>query len=304
MKCLANFPHFDWAALAFSFCAALQFPASISAEESTGSEPAAPRLLRDPVAVASAPLPDPTPKPLVLPPAVVLDTVEYILPAEGRSIIVQKTEPPPGYVPPPVNPPQPSPPPSAPSEEFLAKARAAAANRPQMRYLRFSATVYPTGATEEGRKATLVRWTHERQSYQAWSSIDWNHFRGLGRFASADGKTIYSCLMGIGDATRWRQRPSSPVPPDFQPGEIAFRLIEGDANNQAALADLETLHNLYRTDGHRLKLAHEIRENAIAERQAWLEAHPPQPQDIIVRHWDVTPPAPASNPTTGTEERP
>jgi hypothetical protein len=248
-------------------------------------------------------LPDPAPKPLVLPPAVVLDTVEYILPAEGRSIIVQKTEPPPGYVPPPVNPP-PAPLPAVPSEEFLAKARAAAANRPRMKILHFSATVYPLGSVQDGRKATLVRWTHDRQNYQAWSSIDWNHFRALGHFASADGKTIYSCLMGIGDATRWRQRPGSPVPPDFQPGEIAFRLIEGDDANQAAIADLEILHTLYRADGHRLKLAHEIREKAIAERQAWLEANPPQPQDIIVRHWDVTPPAPESNSTTGTEARP
>ena len=299
----SRFPSLGRTFLAIALFGLGQFPASISAEESTGSEPTAPRLLHDPVAIASAPLPDPTPKPVVLPPAVVLDTVEYVLPAEGRSIIVQKTEPPPGYIPPPISPPLPAPP-AAPSEEFLAKARAAAANRPQMRFLRFSATVYSVGPEDAARKATLVRWTHDRKSYQAWSSVDWNHFRALGQFASADGKTIYSCLMGIGDATRWRQRPGSPVPPEFQPGEIAFRVIEGDAANKPALADLEILHNLYRTDGHRLKLAHEIREKAIAERQAWLEANPPQPQDIIVRHWDVTPPAPESNPTTGTEERP
>ena len=164
----SRFPSLGRTFLAIALFGLGQFPASISAEESTGSEPAAPRLLHDPVAIASAPLPDPTPKPVVLPPAVVLDTVEYILPAEGRSIIVQKTEPPPGYVPPPVTPP-PAPLPAVPSEEFLAKARAAAANRPRMRYLRFSATVYPGGTEDAARKATLVRWTHDRQSHQAWS---------------------------------------------------------------------------------------------------------------------------------------
>jgi hypothetical protein len=149
----------------------------------------APRLLRDPVeaasAAASTPLPDPTPKPIVRPPAQVLDCVEYILPAEGRSIFVQKIAPPPGYVPPPVNPP-PSPPPAEPSEELLARIRAANANRPAIRWLRFSATVYPQ---LDGTSTTLVRWTHERMTYLAWSSIDWNHFRGLGRFESFDGKT-------------------------------------------------------------------------------------------------------------------
>jgi hypothetical protein len=271
----------------FTFAGFLVASAAPSLLASEPDSQSSPKLSQDPIAAASAPLPDPTPKAVVLPPAVVLDTVEYVLPAEGRSIIVQKTEPPPGYLPPPVNPPPPPPPPGAPSEEFLARARAAAANRPEMRYLRFSATVYPVGPIETARKATLVRWTHERQTYQAWSSIDWNHFRGLGRFDLADGKTTYSCMMGIGDASRWRHRPGAPVPPDFQPGEIGFRVIEGDTANKDALADLETLHDLYRVDGQRLKLASEIREKAIRERQAWIEANPPQPQDIIVRHWKV-----------------
>ena len=234
----------------------------------------------------------------MLPPAVVLDTVEYVLPAEGRSIIVQKIEPPPGYVPPSVNPPSSSPP-ALPSEELLARIRAANANRPAIRWLRFSATVYPQ---PDGTASTLVRWTHERKTYRAWSSIDWNHFRGLGRFESFDGKTQYWSMMGIGDAPRWRVKPDSMIPPAFPPGGVTYHVIEGDTANQAALADLETLHNLYRTDGHRLKLAHEIREKAIRERQAWLEAHPPQPEDTIVRHWDVTPPAPTTS--TETEARP
>ena len=275
----------------------------LPAQTAPSTEPAdAPRLLRDPVeaaaAAASAPLPDPNPKPVVLPPAQVLDCVEYILPAEGRSIFVQKIAPPPGYVPPPVNPP-PSPPPAVPSEELLARIRAANVNRPAIRWLRFSATVYPQ---PDGTTSTLVRWTHERKTYRAWSSIDWNHFRGLGRFESFDGKTQYWSMMGIGDAPRWREKHGSLVPPAFPPGEITYQIIEGDGTNRDALVDLEVLHNLYRTDGHRLKMAHEIREKAITERQAWLEAHPPQPQDIIVRHWDVTSPAPITTPET--EARP
>ena len=279
--------------------------ASLPAQDAPdpGLPPAdAPRLLRDPVeaatTAASAPLPDPNPEPFVLPPAAVLDTVEYVLPAERRSIFVQKIAPPLGYVPPPVNPP-PSPPAALPSEELLARIGAANANRLAIRWLSFSATVYPQ---PDGTSSTLVRWTHDRQNYQAWSSIDWNHFRGLDRFESFDGKTQYWLMMGIGDAPRWRVRPGSLVPPAFTPGEITYQIAEGDAANKDAVADLEVLHNLYRTDGHRLKLAHEILEKAITERQVWLEANPPQPQDIIVRHWDVTPPAPTT--TTETEIRP
>lgn len=95
------------------------------------------------------------------------------------------------------------------------------------------------------------------------------------------------------------------MPPVFQTGEIAFRVVEGDATNKEALVDLETLHDLYRSDGQRLKLAYEIRENALRERQAWLEANPPQPQDIIVRHWKVPEPAEvAPKARTGTEGQP
>lgn len=75
-------------------------------------------------------------------------------------------------------------------------------------------------------------------------------------------------MMAIGDATRWREKPGSIVPPTFQAGEVSYQIIEGDPANKDALADLEVLHNLYRTDGHRLKLAHEIREKANRERQA------------------------------------
>ena len=269
------------------------FKTMVKAQEMSAPTPPSPDrpvLSRDPVvdawAAASEPMPEPVAKPASLPPAVVLDTVEYMLPAEGRSIIVQKTEPPPGYIPPPVNPP-PVLPPAGPSEEFLARARAAAANRPQVHYLRFSATVYPTGPADVGAKATLVRWTHQRRHYMAWSSIDWNHFRALGRFHSADGKTIYSPMLGIGNATFVRERLGAPIPPDFQPGEVVYHIVEGDAADKEALADLEILHDLYRRDGQRLELAHDIREKASRERQAWLEANPPQPQDIIVRHWKV-----------------
>lgn len=111
--------------------------------------PDAPKLAFDPVAAASTPLPDPTPEPVVLPPAEVLDCVEYLVPGEGRSIIVQKLAPSPGYVAPPADEPA-SPQPGPPSEEFQARARAAAANRPEMRYLRFSATVCPSGTPESG----------------------------------------------------------------------------------------------------------------------------------------------------------
>ena len=275
----------------FLFVAAPRLPAQTDATVN----PDSPRLLNDPVAAASLPLPDPRPKPVVLPDAVVLDTVEYVLPAEGRSIIVQKIQKPAGYVPPPIPRPTSPPPAAAPSEESLAKARAAAVNRPQMRHLQFSSTVYPIGPVEDARKATLVRWTHDGQSYQAWSSIDWNHFRSIGQFASADGKTMYHCMMGIGNATGLRKHPNSPVPPDFKSGEITYQLTEGETTHSAALADLETLHNLYRTDGYRLKQAYEIREKAIAERKAWLEANPPKPEDIIVRHWDI--PSPKAQPS-------
>lgn len=59
--------------------------AGAPAQEAGGTnENTSPRLLREPVAAASVPPPDPGPKPVVLPPAGVLDSVEYILPTGGK----------------------------------------------------------------------------------------------------------------------------------------------------------------------------------------------------------------------------
>jgi hypothetical protein len=102
----------------------------------------------------------PPPPPEALEPVPVLRETEYVIPSEGRPVIVQEITPPA----------QPQPPPAPPvpvlSEEEraarLERWKAAAAKRPKYKVHMFSCTVY------DG-KHTQVRWSHQDQAYTAWS---------------------------------------------------------------------------------------------------------------------------------------
>ena len=68
------------------------------------------------------------------------------------------------------------------------------------------------------------------------------------------------------------------------------------------------LHELYKVEGPRMKAAYEAREKARIEREAYLRANPPQPQDITIHIWKretpVRPSAPGANSTPGQRMMP
>ena len=258
--------------------------AAMGALPASGDEPPAPRIVGGVCTGEWSPPAPPPPPPVMR----VVEGVEYVLPSEGRSVIVDKVEPPPEPTPP-----EPVVSTASHEQQAAAKARLAdaarryLANRP--RFVRLSCTVYD-------HRATLVGWTYQGRQYRAWSNIDFNHIAGITGFESGDGSTRYSLWMGIGNQTTGRRlgptgrtipAPEIPVLPTDGPG---FVVVTGDATDSAALADMTALHALYKAEGARLKAAYELREQHRIEREAWIKANPPPPRDTILMHSGIVRP--------------
>jgi len=138
----------------------------------------------------------------------------------------------------------------------------------------------------------------------AWSNLDFNHFSGFSTYRVKDAVdgTIYDfgLLMGIGNTNFQRMRevaersgsgdmtPEIPELPDFSAGGPAFIVVEGDAASPA-MDTLEQIHDLYRKEGPRMEQAYHAREEARAERKAYLLANSPKPEDIVIKFWERDP---------------
>ena len=138
------------------------------------------------------------------------------------------------------------------------------------------------------------------QEVVAWSNLDFNHFGGFSTYRVKDGVdgTLhdFGLLMGIGNVeTALMQRsatltgneyeaPEIPELPDLAIGGPAFVVVKGEAGSPA-MDTLEQVHDLYRKEGVRMEAAYHAREQARAERKAYLLANPPAPADVTVRFW-------------------
>ncbi len=221
----------------------------------------------------------PPPPPVPLPERPVITETEYVLPSEGRSIIVRE-------VIPPEEPPPPPPPPDPTAEQLAAAALRRAErlkNYQPPRFVSLSCTVYDF-------KATRISWYHKGSRYAAWSNLDWNDFAGLMSFVSGEPETRHSVFLGLGNINTVTPRrpgrlPSKPpeIIPDLPQDGPGFVLIQGDATKTEALRDLQAMHDLYRNEGTRLREARLKREQAQRDREAWLLANPPQPRDTIIQ---------------------
>jgi hypothetical protein len=212
----------------------------------------------------------------------VLRETEYVLSAEGRSILVQEVTPPP----------QPEPPPAPPvpilSEEEraarLERWKAAAAKRPKYKVHMFSCTVY------DG-KYTHVRWSHKGQAYSAWSKLDWNDFAGMNQFLSGpEPATRHSLIFGLGNLSTTKPRRPGSVPsllpkdfPSFTDEGPEFVITRGDAENAEATEGFRLLHELHEREKTALQAARAHREEVQRQYRAWHDANPPQPRDTIIR---------------------
>ena len=224
----------------------------------------------------------PPPPPEPLPPAHVLRETEYVLPSEGRSIIVQEVTPPP----------QPEPVPAAPVPILteaeraarLERWKAAAAKRPKYKVHMFSCTVYDD-------KHTHVRWSHKGQAYSAWSKLDWNDFAGVTHFFSGpEPATTHSLILGLGNVRTTMPRRPGAVPallpkdfPSFTDEGPEFVITRGDADNAEATEGFRLLHELHTREKAALQAARANREQMQRDQKAWQEANPPQPRDTIIR---------------------
>lgn len=141
--------------------------------------------------------------------------------------------------------------------------------------------VFSLSATVVDHQATRLHWRHDGENYEAWSNVDFNYLTGFTRF-KVDGR-YYDPYFGIGNTSS--EYEGVEKPPVFPTRQPTFILTRGDENDIAALEGVEALHELYRVEGERLKLAYEKRERARIERQQYLEANPPKPKDVTIQFW-------------------
>jgi hypothetical protein len=249
----------------------------------------------------------PPPEPVVVPEPPdfqVLSSVENVLSGEGRSIIVHRIAPPDLAIP---DPPPPAPAVDTESPEFQALVAAAREKYETRTIVPLSVTVY----SGNDHKVSCIRWWHrdpdasaatstvrrprmrviggetERPAstgYEAWSNVDWNCLRGAA--AVEAGGIRYEFFLAISDIDTTRTSrfgldsiPEHPV----IPAELgSFVLSKGDSANAEATAFVRAIHAAYPGQAEELWAAHAIRERWRLEREAWLKANPPQPQDTVI----------------------
>lgn len=163
------------------------------------------------------------------------------------------------------------------------------------KYVFLSATVY-----DHSRTFLRIYPNGKREGEtSAWSNLDFNHFSGFSTFrvTAVDG-TFHDVgfLKGLGNTSTLRQNkqvaqkgntgpwPDMPALPDLSFGGPTFTVTAG-AQNGDVMETLSLLHELYRKEGVRMEAAFHAREKAYAERHAFLLAHPPVPEDIVIRFW-------------------
>ncbi len=263
--------------------------------------PSGPRLLGK-IPDGTPPPPAPPKLPFIVAPEHIRDT--KAIQQGGRTITLQRIDP--IALPPPPSPAAPAAPPTA--EERAAFAQRAAAFRathPRENFLQMGASVYLSSKLPP---RTFVRlWPQGGgEPVGFWSNADFRLIAGLGRFADSTGQIHNLFLMWspiptdriealMASRGRAYQAPAYPVfpgedtttpfDPNAVPGPATF-VPAGDAvATPAQLATIGELHQLYNNERVRLHTAYLGREQARREREAYLKAHPPQPQDITVRYW-------------------
>lgn len=195
---------------------------------------------------------------------------------EDRKIIMQRVADP--------QLPDPPPPPAPATKEELEALRASPEWQERIDNHKESKLILLSATVVDGR-ATFVRWYHEGEEYQAWSNVNFNHLSGFAEFES--DRTRYAFIMAVGDIiTDKKHKLEWPgKPPELGVDYPAFTLVKGDESKGDALAMMIALHDLYENEQDKLVAAHKGRLRASAEREAWLRANPPQPQDTVIQFW-------------------
>jgi hypothetical protein len=211
---------------------------------------------------------------------------------EDRKIIMQRVSDP-GL-------PDPPPPPPPTTKEELEALRASPEWQERIDDHKESKLILLSAAVVDG-KATLVRWYHDGEEFQAWSNVNFNHLSGFAEFES--DRTRYSFIMAVGDISTAKELELEwpGKPPELGVDYPAFTLVKGDESKGYALAMMIALHDLYENEQDKLVAAHDGRLRARAEREAWLRANPPQPKDTVIQFWRRETPAKTNGGSSNTE---
>jgi hypothetical protein len=137
---------------------------------------------------------------------------------------------------------------------------------------------------------------HPEKEVTVWSNIDFRYFSGFSTFEvnGADGEVrkYHLFMMVHGEDMQKRAAlmarvgrvyvpPVIPALPDSDPAFV----VEGGAPDADSLKIVEDLHQLYRSEGVRMKAAYFARVKAQEEQRAYFLAHPPVPKDVNVSFW-------------------
>ena len=279
-------------ALMASYLPVLSQDTKDSLSEETAATPTAARILGS-IPDGTPPPPEP-PKPRFIVPA--RDVLESkSIQQGGRIITVRKINP--IALPPPPPPVEPLSPEAR--SAFREKVAAYRETHPRTKMAFLSATVF---RSKDSPPRTLVRcWPEgKRETITYWSSADFGLISGIHGYADGAG-TNHALLMGWGyvdletmsemQAARLKAYGATALP-KFPEGKASFE-ITGTPVAAEDLAAIQALHDLYNNEHARLKSAFEGRERARLEREAYLKAHPPQPNDITLDYWLIETPAPA-----------
>jgi hypothetical protein len=253
--------------------------------------PAAARILGK-IPDGTPPPPAPRKPEFHIPAEDILDTTTHA--QGGRTITIRQIKP--IALPPPPAPAKPAVRES--DEEFSQRLAAYREAHPRSGLLFLGATVF---RSKDSPPRTLVRyWPEGRgETVTFWSSADFALIAGgIQSFADSAGDT-HQLLMGWGSvdidrmselqAARGREYDAPPIP-GFPEGKAIFQ-ITGQAPAAEVLVVIQSLHDIYNTELARLTSAHAGRERARIERDEYLKANPPRPEDITLNYWRIETPS-------------
>jgi hypothetical protein len=127
-----------------------------------------------------------------------------------------------------------------------------------------------------------------------FSSADFSLLASLHSSTGTDGKTcdlilswsIDRCIPPTDLATRLRQNYDLKKVPKLPPGPASYTVLSGNPT-PATLIAIQSLHALYQSEHPRLLATHQGRERARLQQEAELKAHPPQPKNLVLHHWNL-----------------
>jgi hypothetical protein len=127
-----------------------------------------------------------------------------------------------------------------------------------------------------------------------WSSGDFSLLSGIGSFTDNQGVTrailmswsIFDIQRTAARMTELGRQYTPPEIPELPADRAAYVVSTGNPDDELLTA-IDSLHEILNDDAVELRRAYEGRVLAARERQEFLKANPPQPEDLIINHWRI-----------------